>query len=79
MIKPILIIGLGGGIGSVLQYLVQLGMSRAFMTSFPAGTMLINITGSFAIGLLYGLAGRFRRLLRNGGCFSLQAFAGGFP
>jgi len=51
----ILFIMIGGGIGAALRHglfvLVQ-GMSAG---EFPAGTMAVNLTGSFFIGLLWGL------------------------
>ena len=52
---------LGGGSGAVLRYLVGIGMGR-WSQHFPAGTFLINVSGSFLLGLLFGLtyAGEFR-------------------
>jgi CrcB protein len=47
---------LGGGIGSLSRYLVGAAMAMRYGTRFPiAGTMTINITGSFLIGLLMTL------------------------
>jgi CrcB protein len=53
--KAILIIWVGGGIGSVSRYLVQLGITKLIHVTFPAGTFVVNITGCFIIGVLYGL------------------------
>ena len=42
---------LGGAAGTVARYLLSLGMQRA-SGEFPFGTFLINVTGSFLIGVL---------------------------
>lgn len=54
--KPILFVGLGGAIGSICRYLVQVGISKMLTLTFPFGTFIVNITGCFIIGVLYGLA-----------------------
>lgn len=76
--KAILIIWLGGGIGSVLRYLVQLGVSRLVTVTFPAGTFLVNITGCFVIGLLYGLSGRHAALTSEWRLFLITGLCGGY-
>lgn len=48
-------IALGGGIGSVLRYAVSGFMSKPY-PAFPWGTLVINLVGSFIIGLLWGLS-----------------------
>ena len=46
----------GGGVGSLTRYLVGTAIAARFCARFPvAGTMAINITGSFLIGLLMTL------------------------
>lgn len=51
----IFLIFAGGGAGSVLRYLVQGWTQRLWGASFPLGTVIVNLTGCFAIGLLGGL------------------------
>lgn len=51
----ILAVAVGGALGSVMRYLVGIGAGRLFGTDFPWGTLIINITGSFVMGLLAGL------------------------
>jgi fluoride exporter len=51
----ILAVAVGGAIGSVARYLVAIGAGRAFGTNFPWGILIINVTGSFLIGLFTGL------------------------
>ena len=48
-------VALGGSLGSVARYLVGIGSARLFGTNFPWGTFIINVTGSFLIGLFVGL------------------------
>lgn len=45
----------GGAIGSVARYLVGAGVTKMLGDYFPWGTMIINVTGSFLIGLFIAL------------------------
>ena len=51
----VLAVAVGGAIGSVARYLVAIGSGKLFGTNFPWGILIINVTGSFLIGLLVGL------------------------
>jgi len=51
----ILIIGIGGFLGAIARYGVALWVGQRWGRSFPLGTFLINISGSFLIGLLMSL------------------------
>jgi len=77
-VKAILIIWLGGGIGSVFRYLVQLGVSKLVHVTFPAGTFLINITGCFIIGLLYGLVSKYSAITLEWRLFLITGLCGGY-
>lgn len=44
-----------GGLGAATRYLVDLGLARLTGARFPWGVMLINITGSLALGLVVGM------------------------
>lgn len=50
-----LLIVLGGGAGSLARYIAGLAIMARFGSRFPLGTMVINVTGSFLIGLLMTL------------------------
>ena len=49
-----LIIGLGGFIGTILRFQLSSSIEKSFATSFPIGTILVNLIGCFLIGLLSG-------------------------
>jgi CrcB protein len=51
-----LLAGLGASFGAVSRYLLDQAVTRNRASAFPAGTWIINITGSFVLGLLTGLA-----------------------
>lgn len=74
----ILLVALGGALGSVCRYLVGLGALRLMGPAFPWGTLTVNVAGSFAIGVLaelivarFGASVELRLLLITG-------FLGGF-
>jgi CrcB protein len=68
-------VALGGAAGSVLRY----GIQKAFNTSFPLGTLLVNITGCFLIGafgaILYQPDEQKRLLLMTGFCGGFTTFS----
>ena len=47
---------IGGGLGSVLRYLIGQASASAFGVAFPYGTMIVNLTGCFALGVVVQLA-----------------------
>lgn len=49
---------LGGGIGAMLRFGIGRVTSARVAARFPIRTLLINLTGAFALGLLTGLAAR---------------------
>lgn len=51
----ILLVFLGGGIGSVLRYAAGAAALRLFGPGFPWGTLFVNVTGGLAMGLLAAL------------------------
>lgn len=82
MIKNLLLVGLGGGVGSVLRYLCQKWINESYQNIFPLGTFLVNISGCFLIGVLYALGERsnvlspqIRLLLITGLCGGYTTFS----
>ena len=59
MIEKIAAVALGGSVGAVLRYLVFLMFSRTQEHAFPWYTLLVNLVGSFLIGLLWGFFDKF--------------------
>lgn len=55
MVNNYLAIAIGGALGACLRFACYEWMAHLFGRAFPFGTLLVNILGSFAIGLLYGL------------------------
>ena len=54
MMKAILLVGLGGGLGALSRYGLGLLMVRYFGTAFPWATLFINLTGCLLIGMALG-------------------------
>jgi CrcB protein len=50
-----LVIGIGGFVGAVARYGIAVWIGRRWGRSFPLGTFVINVSGSFLIGLLMTL------------------------
>lgn len=50
-----LIIGMGGFLGANARYLVAGWFAERFGPSFPYGTLVINVSGSFILGFFLGL------------------------
>jgi CrcB protein len=49
-----LIVFIGAGIGGALRHGVNVGAAKLFGLGFPYGTFIVNVVGSFAMGLLAG-------------------------
>jgi len=47
-----LLASVAGGIGAALRYAVDVGVSRLADRRFPWGIVIVNITGSFALGIV---------------------------
>lgn len=50
----ILLIGLGGFIGTIVRYLIGQTIGKSIAEGFPYATLLVNLIGCLAIGLIYG-------------------------
>jgi CrcB protein len=53
--KYLLFIALGGASGTVSRYLLAIWVHSLWEGKFPFGTLLVNMLGSFAIGVIYVL------------------------
>ena len=50
-----LLVGVAGAVGAPLRYIVDTLVSDGVEGTFPLGTLTVNVSGSFALGLLSGL------------------------
>jgi CrcB protein len=58
-LMPYLLVGIGSFVGGNARYILAKGVGGMIDARFPLGTFLINVGGSFALGLIGGLlAGR---------------------
>ncbi|GAB4245516.1 MAG: fluoride efflux transporter CrcB [Candidatus Methylacidiphilales bacterium] len=57
MLKVYLAVMAGGALGSAARLAVSLWMLEKFGDVFPMGTLVVNGTGSFLIGLVFGVTG----------------------
>jgi len=78
MFKLILLVGTGGFIGSVARFLGSRYITENFLSSFPFGTMTINIIGCFLIGIFYGMSDRGNLMSEEWRIFLTVGFCGGF-
>ncbi|MDR1633038.1 MAG: fluoride efflux transporter CrcB [Dysgonamonadaceae bacterium] len=76
MIKQLILVGLGGGIGSIMRFLVS--KIPFAQSSFPWATFAVNIAGCFLIGLLIGLSVRHQILDADMRLLLVTGFCGGF-
>ncbi len=74
----LLIIGLGGFLGSVARYVTTKFVDEKLSPAFPYGTLTVNILGSFLLGIIYIIALRKAGLTENGRLFLGVGFCGGF-
>ena len=82
MIKSILLVGVGGGIGSIFRYLCQKWVYQLYPSIFPWGTFLVNIVGCFLIGVFFAasekasfIPGDWRLFLMTGLCGGYTTFS----
>jgi fluoride exporter len=59
MLKQLILVGIGGGAGSILRYMTSVWTAKYSHTIFPLATFIANIAGCLFIGIFIGY------LLRN--------------
>ena len=78
MLRTLLIVGTGGFIGSVMRYLVQVFVEKGLATTFPWGTFVANIAGSFIIGIVFAFAEKGNLMSSEWRMFLAVGICGGF-
>jgi CrcB protein len=56
VLEPVLLVALGGAIGSALRFLASTAALHWLGAMFPYGTLIVNLAGAFAIGFVQGAA-----------------------
>jgi CrcB protein len=78
MIRTILLIALGGGIGSVFRYFTTIIVQKYYTTVFPLATFIANILGCLLIGVFIGLLEKNQMSNSNLKWFLITGFCGGY-
>lgn len=51
-VHPLIVVAFGGGLGSMARYGAASAVNRLAQSTYPFGTLFVNIVGSFLIGLI---------------------------
>ncbi len=78
MMKNLLLVGLGGGIGSMARYLCQRWINVPFLHPFPWGTFAVNMVGCLLIGIFWGLSFKTFDGNESWKLFLMTGLCGGF-
>jgi len=75
-----LLVVTGGALGTAARYVLSGLCANAFGETFPWGTLIVNVTGSFVIGFFYTLTAPDGRLFvsRETRQFVMTGFCGGY-
>ena len=76
--RQLLIVGLGGFIGSIARFLVQKLNLHWHFLSIPMGTLTVNIVGSLIIGFLAGISAKSEIITPSMRLFLMVGVCGGF-
>jgi CrcB protein len=78
MLRTLLLIALGGGIGSVLRYLTTVFVNKYYQQHFPLATFLTNVVGCLLIGFFVGWLAKNQLSDSNLKWFLVTGFCGGY-
>jgi fluoride exporter len=78
MLRTLLLIAIGGGIGSVFRYLTTIFVQKYYSNIFPLATLITNILGCLLIGLLFGFLEKNQLTNSNLKWFLITGFCGGY-
>jgi CrcB protein len=77
-VRALLLVGLGGALGSMARYAVATLMLHDASTRFPFGTLVVNVLGCLVAGLLAGLSERHGAIDADARAFLFAGVLGGF-
>lgn len=78
MLKSILLVGLGGGMGSILRYLISIWTVKYNFGVFPMATFTVNVLGCLLIGLFMGIFTQNFQFNQNMKLLFVTGFCGGY-
>ncbi len=78
MIRTLILVGVGGGIGSMFRYLTSVLVTKHYQTSFPWATFIVNVLGCLIIGMITGLLVRHQSSNPDMKYLFTTGFCGGF-
>lgn len=78
MWKNILLVGIGGSLGSICRYGVGVLYKSWQWHTLPWATFTVNLLGSFIIGIVYGFLNRYPEMPKEYLLFVATGFCGGF-
>lgn len=78
MIRAIILVGIGGGLGSVFRYLTSLFVTKYFQITFPLGTFSVNVIGCLIVGILIGFFERQQLTNPDLKFLFITGFCGGY-
>lgn len=76
--KQVLLVFIGGGLGSVARYGVSKCFTASTWLSIPYGTLLVNVIGSLLIGVILGYSLKSNELSQQTTLLLATGFCGGF-
>ena len=76
--KNLLLVFMGGGIGSVLRYALSHAINKSTISPFPYGTFVVNAVGCFLIGFIIFYTARFGDQAEQWRFFLATGLCGGF-
>jgi fluoride exporter len=78
MIKNLLLVAFGGGVGSIARYLCQKWLGENHPHPFPWGTFVVNLVGCFLLGIIYAASEKTTFVGPHVRLLLITGFCGGF-
>jgi CrcB protein len=78
MLKNVLLVAIGGALGSALRFIVQEALHKNIQGFAPYGTFVVNMIGCFLIGLFFGWLEQEKYLSDSTNLLLISGFCGGF-
>lgn len=76
--KSIILVGIGGAIGSIIRYVISILSNKFWHSNFPIATFSVNILGCVLIGLLFAAAEKQNIINQDLKLLLITGFCGGF-